>query len=352
MSRFARHYRVFFYEEPLLDFPSPVLDVEACPRSGVRVVTPCRSPLSGPQARWMGAEMLNRFLESHGIRDFVAWYYTPMALGISRHLQPKTVIYDCMDELSAFRGAPAGLGEMENELFERADLVFTGGRRLYEHKRKRHPRTYLFPSSVDADHFRRARCPQPTPPDQDGIPHPRIGYCGVIDERCDLALIKNIACAKPDWQIILIGPVAKISESSLPKAPNLHYLGAKEYGDLPLYFSGWDAAIVPFAMNEATRFLSPTKTPEYLAAGLPVVSTPIADVTKPYVEEGLVQVGANSSDFIDAIELSLRPGAVSPVWLSRVDSLLAGSSWDSTWREMSCLLHTVNATEQLHVAGD
>jgi len=183
-----------------------------------------------------------------------------------------------MDELTAFKNAPAGLKEREEELFSRADLVFTGGYSLFKSKRQKHPEVFLLPSSIDKDHFSRARQPGSEPFEQSMIPHPRMGFFGVIDERMDIDLVDQLAVNRPDWHFVFIGPVVKISPDSLPTHTNLHFLGARTYDQLPEYIAHWDLAIMPFAINEATRFISPTKTPEYLAAGKPVVSTPIHDV--------------------------------------------------------------------------
>ena len=244
--------------------------------------------------------LLDDFIETEAIRDYVLWYYTPMALALTRHLSPLAVVYDCMDELSAFQGAPATLREHERELMQRASLVLTGGRSLYEAKRHQHHNIHALPSSVDVAHFARARSIAIDPRDQAGIPHPRLGFFGVIDERLDIALVDGVAAARPDWHLVMIGPVVKIDPASLPRRPNIHYLGSKPYGELPHYLAGWDVALLPFARNEATRFISPTKTPEYMAAGKPVVSTSIQDVVRPYGEQGLVRIADDVPAFVDA----------------------------------------------------
>src|SRR5690606_1930964 len=201
---------------------------------------------------------------------------------ITDGLHPRLIVYDCMDELSAFRGAPPELIEREQALLRCADLVFTGGYSLWEAKRNLHNNIHAFPSSVDVPHFSSARCIQTEPLDQIDIPHPRLGFYGVIDERLDLTLISRIVELRPGWHIVLVGPVVKIDPASLPQRPNLHYLGPKTYEELPQYLAGWDVAIMPFALNESTRFISPTKTPEFIAGGCPVVSTSINDVVRTY----------------------------------------------------------------------
>lgn len=280
----------------------------------------------------MQASLVDELLTVQSISDMVAWYYTPMALGFTDHLEPCVTVYDCMDELSAFLDAPKLLREREEQLMARADLVFTGGQSLYEAKRTRHPRVYAFPSSVDVAHFRQARDPQPDPPDQMAIPHPRLGFYGVIDERFDIELVRRVAELRPDWQIVLIGPVAKIDPATLPRPSNIHYLGGKQYSDLPSYLAGWDVALLTFALNASTRFISPTKTPEYLAAGRPVVSTPIRDVVRPYGERGFVRIAETPEAFVDAIVAAL--GDRIDERGAEIDRYLATMSWDRTWADM------------------
>jgi UDP-galactopyranose mutase len=286
---------------------------------------------------------MDALLLEKGITNFLSWYYTPMAREFSRHLEPALVVYDCMDELSAFASAPPAMLQNEQELFEAAALVFTGGASLFEAKKKQHACVYLFPSSVDVPHFAAARTTQVEPNDQTAIPHPRIGYAGVIDERMDLDFLSKIARRRPDWHYVLIGPVTKIDPATLPQGPNVHYLGMKSYGDLPAYLSGWKVGMLPFARNESTRYISPTKTPEYLAAGLQVISTPIQDVVKPYGELGLVGISEDPDEFVDlADDLLKRPPSKSH--LQRIDAYLALNSWDKTWRDMT--EHIAEANEQ------
>lgn len=335
MSRFARDRRVFFVEEPIWEDTEPRLEVSE--RKGVQVAVPhLPHGLSPGQADAAQGELLRGMLEQHGIAEYVLWYYTPMAIPLTEGLEPLGVIYDCMDELSLFRGAPRELLDRESKLLAAADLVFTGGQSLYEAKRGRHPRVHAFPSSIEAEHFRRAREECPEPDDQSALPRPRLGYFGVIDERLDLDLLAAMADARPDWQIVMVGPVVKIDPEGLPRRANLHYLGMKDYAELPLYLAGWDVALMPFALNESTRFISPTKTPEYLAGGRPVVSTPVRDVVKPYGENGMVEIADGPEEFVAAVERALSGRGEG--WLERVDELLSRGSWNRTWREMSDLI--------------
>jgi glycosyltransferase involved in cell wall biosynthesis len=339
MTRFARMMRVFFVEEPVFgETSAPVLELHP-QASGVTVVVP-RLPHGLDEAGRIAAQrrLVDGLCRDQGISRPVLWYYTPMSGPFSEHLDARAVVYDCMDELSAFKGAPPTLLENERRLFGRARVVFTGGISLYEAKRRQHPSVHAFPSSVEVGHFRRAREPLADPPDQASIPRPRIGHYAVLDERLDTGLLAGIADARPDWQLILVGPVVKIDPAELPRRPNIHYLGGKSYAELPAYLAGWDAAFMPFALNESTRFISPTKTPEYLAAGRPVVSTPITDVVRSYGERGLVRIASAPAEFVAALEATLDGGWDRRAWLAEVDELLAQMSWDITWNRMKELL--------------
>lgn len=352
LSRCAQGRRVFFVEEPIFENGSMRLEVSRrdC---GVWVAVPhLPEGLSSDVA--LGAvkrEMVDRLFREHGIREHVLWYYTPMALDCTRHLKPLVTVYDCMDELSAFKGAPDGLLEREDELFSRADLVFTGGQSLYEAKRDRHPSVYAFPSSIDRAHFTQARVAMTEPEDQAALPRPRLGFFGVLDERLDIELLDALARARPAWQFVIIGPVVKIDPASLPRRENIHYLGSKAYAELPSYIAGWDVALLLFARNESTRFISPTKTPEYLAAGKPVVSTSIQDVVRPYEETGLVSIADRPEEFVAAVESALDGRGRGADWLRRVDDFLAQTSWDKTWGEMSRLLEEVAASRRAPVVS-
>jgi UDP-galactopyranose mutase len=350
MSRFARERRVFFVEEPAWG-PGPTrLELNQSPEGvwvavphihveGATQVTPDPPPGTHVDPELLvnvQRQLLDAMLVDQGVNDFVLWYYTPMSLAFSDHLRPHAVVYDCMDELSAFSGAPPVLVQRERELMRRVDVMFTGGHHLYEAKREHYHNVHPFPSSVDVPHFAQARMRPADPADQAALPHPRIGFCGVIDERMDLALVEGVARARPDWQLVMVGPVVKISPDSLPRLPNIHYLGGKSYKELPAYLAHWDVAMTPFARTPATRFLSPTKTPEYLAAGRPVVSTSIRDVVRPYGEQGLVRIADTPEDFVRAVEESMAQST--EAWLPRVDAFLSRLSWDNTWNGMKRLI--------------
>ena len=350
LTRSARDRRVFFIEEPVFDNGSMHLEVSERDNNLNIVVPHLPEGLCSDVAKTaILHDMIQRLLVENKIHQYVAWYYTPMALDFTRHLRPLAVVYDCMDELSAFKGAHESLTHRERELFKLADLVFTGGQTLYEAKRNQHHSVFAFPSSIDRHHFMQARTCCTEPADQQNIPHPRLGFFGVVDERFDVELLDEVSKQRPDWHFVIIGPVVKIDPATLPQRENIHYLGGKKYEQLPEYIAGWDVALLLFAQNESTRFISPTKTPEYLAAGKPVVSTPIRDVVYPYGQMGLVRIAKNAQEFVAATEELLAAEATRTPWLKTVDDFLATMSWDETWARMSRLIDDVLA-KKTHAA--
>lgn len=351
LSRFARKRDVLFVEEPIYREGDAELVIERRNDRLSVVVPHLPSDTTAAESEALLTNMVTTLIDDRVTREFVAWYYTPVMLPWTRHVKPAAVVYDCMDELSAFKNAPVELRDREAELFSIADVVFTGGRSLYESKRKKHDDVYCFPSSIDVAHFARALDGQVEPEDQKGIGKPRIGFFGVIDERTDIELLKAIAELRPDLQFVMIGPVVKIDEGDLPRRSNIHYLGGKSYDELPAYIAGWDVAMMPFAMNESTRFISPTKTPEYLAAGRPVVSTPIRDVVGPYGELGLVKIAETAQEFVNAIDRSLEEDSDERRRLA--DDLLRTMSWDRTFDAMSELVGeaVANNTRDAHAAS-
>jgi len=335
LTRCARERRCYYIEEPLYDAGGiPRLDMRKT--SNVMVVVPHLPGGAERDAAAIQRRLLDELITRERIDSYVLWYYTPMALAFTDHLRPHAIVFDCMDELSAFAHAPAALKEFEAELLRRATIVFTGGQSLYQAKRNRHPNVHAFPSSVDANHFAQARKLATDPPDQAAIARPRLGFFGVIDERLDIGLIRGVAAARPDWQIVMVGPVVKIDPSMLPHGDNIHYLGSKSYDELPGYIAGWDVALLPFARNASTRYISPTKTPEYMAAGKPVVSTSIRDVVHPYGQRGLVRIADTVDDFVYACGAAMAEDAASR--MRDADAFLRQTSWDGTWAQMRRLL--------------
>jgi glycosyltransferase involved in cell wall biosynthesis len=338
MTRFSSSHRVFFLEEPIFhDGPNFLEIIEKRPSLWVgrpRIT----NGTAAEDVRNIVAEQLEKELAQKGWSRYIAWFYTPMMIDLAVNLSPIATVYDCMDELSAFRGAPPELCDREQQLMASADLVFTGGQSLYESKSSKHSSVHAFPSSVDVEHFASALNAASGARQQADIKRPRVGFVGVIDERLDIELLAKTAEILPDWSFVMIGPVVKISENDLPRLDNIHYLGMQAYDDLPSFLADWDVAMMPFAMNESTRFISPTKTPEYLAAGLPVVSTPIRDVVRPYGEMGLVHIAETPEKFAAAILAAADESADER--MTKVEEILSKNSWDRTYRKMAELIET------------
>jgi glycosyltransferase involved in cell wall biosynthesis len=350
LSRLARQHRVLFVEEPitLTDEGEGKPRLEVFPGHSASNVTvlrlllpasqPCQIGHGDPQTQEIYTRLLLEYLKNEGYTNPILWMYTPMGLDFVEAIQPELLVYDVMDQLSAFLGAPPQLLQREETLLRRADLVFTGGMSLYRAKLPFNPNTHLFPSGVEIEHFAQATKPGAfeRPADLQNIPRPVLGYYGVIDERMDLPLLAHLAQSHPEWQIVMLGPVVKINPKDLPQAPNLHYPGIKSYEELPAYLNHFDVALVPFAMNEATRYLSPTKTLEYMAAHKPVVSTPIHDVIELYGE--VVRVASTPAEFVSQVEAALKEDAKAR--LPKEDELLAQHTWNSIADRMDELIKT------------
>jgi glycosyltransferase involved in cell wall biosynthesis len=347
LTRLSKNFRIFYIEEPILDTNGDAYYTYH-DRGDLQVVVPhLPNTLDQAAIKVQLKELLDKFMVSRSFVNYIFWYYTPMALEFSRKYQPELVVYDCMDELSAFKFAPQSLKELEKELLKKADIVFTGGQSLYEAKKGQHSNIHPFPSSIDKKHFKSARDIRAALKKQevkkDGF---TLGFYGVIDERFDIELIRGVADARPNWQIVLIGPIVKIDPAQLPKNKNIQYPGSKSYEELPAYLAEWDFALIPFLLNESTKFISPTKTPEYLAAGVPVVSTPIRDVVNPYGMSKLVKIANTADEFVMEIEDQLQI-IEKDSWLKKVDDFLAQNSWDNTCNRMLTLMTKTVANRSL-----
>lgn len=389
LSRIAKHYRVLFFEEPVRGNQTPFLQrFTPCPN--VEVLRPHTTVDAVgfhddqlPELKPLLAEYLSDF----SIDDYLVWFYTPMALPLLAELEPRAVIYDCMDELSAFQGAPRQMMQRESALMKRAELVLTGGPSLYEAKRTLHSNVHCFPSAVDADHFSpRAvsrnvasggvssphvsmavmpslKVAERTPSRFDheaerllgGVARPRLGFFGVIDERFDAQLLTAVADAAPNWQLVMVGPVVKIDPASLPQRPNVHWLGQQPYEILPHLVAQWDVCLLLFARNESTRFISPTKTLEYMAAEKPIVSTPIRDVIGLYGD--CVAIAANHGEFISACASALAESELQRRRrVERMRNHVGQCTWDLTARaihaEIEAVLRKQVAVKVLAANGD
>lgn len=352
LTRAVKDYEVFFVEEPLFE-PQirSSLRVRKQPDGVVVIIPVLPEGLSTEEGNLMQRSLLSMYFSASRPRPRILWFYTPMAQTIARNIDADLIVYDCMDELSGFRGANRDIKKLEMELLQCADVVFTGGLSLYEAKKRLHSNIHAFPSSIDQAHFDKARDRSiDDPEDQRDIPHPRVGFFGVIDERMDLKLVHDLAAGRPDLQFVMVGPVVKIDESILPRLSNIHWLGQKRYDELPGYLAHWDAGFMPFAHNEATRYISPTKTPEFLAAGVPVVSTAIPDVVRTWGKSGLVAIADTSGDFSRVIDDLIVMDKAD--WLMRVDDRLETSSWSSTWKSMDQLIRKCAHQRKLRAASE
>jgi len=339
MTRLGTRRDVLFVEEPIVHEGPPRLAIEQVAH-GVRVARPHLvepGPAFSAKQQPTLVYLLRDFLRTEKWSPHAAWLYTPMAVRIARALEPQVIVYDCMDQLANFRSAPLELAEREDELLLHADVVLTGGPSLYREKSRRHRFVRCFPSSVDTAQFAKASRAAP-PADQAALPSPRLGYYGVIDERLDLDIVAALADAHPEWSIVMVGPVVKIDPASLPKRKNLHWLGQRPYEQLPSYAGSLDVCLMPFAINDATKFISPTKVLEYMAADRPIVSTPIADVAEPYGE--IVGIAGDAAGFVAACERALaETDAARAERRVRAHHVLQHTSWDNTVHRMDNILH-------------
>ncbi|MDI1310345.1 MAG: NAD(P)-binding protein [Methylotenera sp.] len=347
LSRLAEHYQVIFIEEPVFDNRDCFFSTST-PVPNVTVCTP-HVPVQAhgfhddylPYMKTLIAELVEDF------EDYVVWFYTPMALPLLQGMNPSVVIYDCMDELSAFANPPKQLLQRENALLGIADIVFTGGPSLYNAKKERHNNVHCFPSSVDVIHFQQALDRNNGHPAQHAISGPKLGFYGVIDERFDADLIAYVAKAHPEWQIVLVGPIVKINPSILPRQANIHYIDQQPYQALPQFLAGWDVCLLPFALNESTRFISPTKTLEYMAAELPIVSTPIKDVIDLY--GSAVAIAETHQDFVLACEKLLAETEYAKQQrIENMRGIVAQTSWESAALSMHEMLQKLICPDEIY----
>lgn len=329
ISRLAKDYKILVVEEPQptrLNGHSP-LEVREI-TANIHVFRP---PVQN-------IESIGPFLKKHlKNRVFpVGWFYSPAFISVLDTLEFDSVVYDCMDELSLFKGASARLIDQERQLLAAADVVYTGGKSLYESKQQKHHNVFCFPSSVDVDHFSNKNTDTvEMPADLKDIPHPIVGYYGVIDERIDLDLLRKTAEKSPETSFVMIGPLCKIEDKDLPRAQNIHYLGMKSYEELPQYLHFFDVAMMPFALNDATKFISPTKTLEYMSARKPIISTRIRDVERDY--SNCILLIDNEDDFCKALKEAPNKD------LGEYKNILEKTSWDHTANSMKSIIQKVTA---------
>lgn len=328
ISRFAQDRKVLFVEEPIAS-ESPLQGSANVIRVNQNIT------VIQPRIEWTNmledlVPIVTEYMSKKGIQSPVLWFYSAAFQAIMDKIPHTLVVYDCMDELSAFKGASKSLIEQEKTLLQKADVVFTGGKSLYEAKRQLAENVYCYPSSVDREHFAKSLDEETvTPEDVNNIPHPIIGYYGVIDERVDLDLLAAVASLRPQVSFVMIGPVVKIEASDLPSPANIYYLGGKPYNDLPAYLKTFDIAMMPFALNASTKFISPTKTLEYIAGLKPIISTPIYDVVRDYNK--VLSIVEDATGFVRAIDQYLTENEdVKAVRKSQYEEILSAVSWDTT----------------------
>ncbi len=310
LSRMAARRRIAFIEEPVFQAPGEAPRLAVREANGVTVVQPHVPPQEehlprvSPENRAIIRSLVAPWLAENGFTSAVRWHYAPMAVYMRDLTEDHAVVYDCMDELAAFKGAPEELVDCERALMEEADVMFTGGLSMWLNKKQHHGNCHRFDSGVDVEHFRQATLEETAvPEDAQRLPGPVLGYYGVIDERMDYDAIRALSASFPQGTLLLIGPVTKVDPAELPQAPNIRYLGQRSYSELPRYLKAFDVALVPFADNAATRFLSPTKTLEYFAGEKPVVSSPVKDVVENYAD--IVRIARSPEEYVAAVRAAL-----------------------------------------------
>ena len=346
LSRFAQHAPVLFVEEAIFvdDLRTATLDITQPTRGVTRVIPKVPSTyyhdadgtLAVVRATLQQALARGGVLGNGQFAAPVQWFYTPMpAPAMLGAFGERAVVYDCMDELAQFKFAPPELIERERLLISKADVVFTGGYKLWQSKRRLNPNVHFFGCGVDSAHFAKARLDStPRPADLPEQETPILGFYGVIDERLDYALIAHVAAAFPDATIAMAGPVVKVDPNDLPKASNIKWLGQKQYAELPQYAKAYDVCLMPFALNEATEYINPTKTLEYMAAGKPIVSTAVADVVRNFTP--VVKVARSYDGFAAAVRASLN--TPDPQLIARGIGMAADASWESIVGKMRRLI--------------
>jgi glycosyltransferase involved in cell wall biosynthesis len=354
-SRLSKRHRILFVEGPV---PQPGLEAA---RVSLREVADYPNivvlQMAMPQHRWQDGAWVDkerrRLVQSvlngplgADFADPVQWFYDPMAVtSFAGHLGETAIVYDCMDQLSQFRGAPSELVRRERELLAIADVVFAGGPKICEEKRPQNANCYSIGCGVDAAHFAKAKDPRtPVPPDVADLPGPVFGYIGVVDERLDYELIATVADGNRDGSVVMVGPWTKVDRATFPERPNLHWLGARDYSELPAYAKRFDVCLMPFALNDATEFINPTKALEYMATGRPIVATPIEDVVRQF--EDVVKVVATPDAFVAACHRAAE--CPNRVGVRRGLKLAARNSWESIVEKLEAhVLDIINSERSI-----
>lgn len=337
LSRLARHYRIVVMEEPVFREGTAFLKSYS-PAANVTVLQP-HTPVPARGFDDSQMPVLKSLLAGivGTLDDTIAWFYTPMALPLLPAIRPGLVVYDCMDDLTHGSAVPAQMREREQALLDVADVVFTGGPSACAAKRAQHANVHCIPSSVDLPHFSQSLDRGLAHQSQLGLRSPRMGYFGVIDERFDMGLLKEIADARPQWDVVIVGPMLNIAPSALPSNPNIHYMGKANYYELPRYLAAWNVCLMPFALKPCTSLLSPVKVLEYMAAKLPIVSTAINDVVTQYGR--IISIARSAQEFIDACDAALAmPPERRARMASQMGAVVRSTSWEATVKTVCALL--------------
>jgi len=336
LSRLSKKHRILFVEGPILHDENiePYAELKPSEKYPNVIVMQTYFPSSRfHDGEWVDAkrrELLDDVLCGPLKGKFersVQWFYDPMA--VEAHLGQHgaiSTVYDCMDELSQFKFCPPALIERESRLLAAADVVFAGGRKMWQSKSRYNSNAHFYGCGVDVNHFGKAQLSSTEiPEDIRHLEGPILGYFGVVDERLDYDLIAQLAAARPDWHIVMVGPTAKVDPADFPRAENIHWMGGRDYSQLPSYTKAFDLALMPFALNEATEYINPTKALEYMATATPIVSTPVPDVVSNFAS--VVKISSSSEEFVELCQQQVAQ--FDQVAVERGLKMASENTWDA-----------------------
>lgn len=339
LSRLAKTHPVLFVETYCSDVPQTTVrlrSVDAYPN-----LTICEMHL--PASRWNDGRYidgerrraLRRALSNDLAGRFeraILWFNDPMAVtAFAGHLGESLIVYDCMDELSQFKGAPPTLVERERDLLEVADVVFCGGRKMRDKRLRVNPNSYFYGTGVDCRHFGSAQSATlAVDPEIAELDGPILGYFGVVDERIDYELLATLADADPSWHVVIVGPWTKVDPAEFPRRRNLHWFGARPYAQLPSITKGFTVCLMPFALNEATEYINPTKALEYMAAGRPVISTALDEVKSNFAN--VARIARSHEEFVTLCRREVN--SPSQTRIARGLKLAAENTWEAILEKM------------------
>lgn len=333
-SRYAQKRRVFYFEEPSFGQTEiPRLHIRDT-FENVMVVTPhLPNPIKSNQIDSILRELIDELIFEEEIINFTLWLQTPRAFRYARDIDATTIIYECMEDYDNINNFSENLFQVEKELMENSDIIFVVSEALYQKKKFQHHNIHVFPNSADYFHFIQSRDFILDPYDQIHIPHPRIGFYGIIDQSIDLKLIDEIAQIREDLNFVFIGPLKDTKFSQLPTRKNIYYLEQKDYNLIPLYVAEWDCGLLPFCINEVTQYSSPHQTAELLMAGKPIVATHIPDISIRFGKKSLAKMASNAEDFSEKIDKAILESKEQK-WKELIDNELKNETWDQVFKKM------------------